>query len=55
VVFIGCSSFGLWFVLMNYWGVDWWLRLSTATTGTDIISFYFDGTDYFGGSILDFS
>jgi len=28
---------------------------TTATTGTDIISFYFDGTDYFGGSILDFS
>jgi len=28
---------------------------TTATTGTDIISFYFDGTDYFAASILDFS
>jgi len=28
---------------------------TTATTGTDIISFYFDGTNFYGGSILDFS
>lgn len=28
---------------------------TTATTGTDVISFYFDGTNFYSGSILDFS
>lgn len=28
---------------------------TTATTGTDIISFYYDGTNYYGGASLDFS
>jgi len=28
---------------------------TTATTGTDIVSFFFDGTNYFGGASLDFS
>lgn len=28
---------------------------TTATTGTDIITFYFDGTNYFGVEVLNFS
>ena len=28
---------------------------TTATTGTDILTFYYDGTNYFGVESLDFS
>ena len=28
---------------------------TTATTGTDIVTFFFDGTNYYGGAGLDFS